>query len=260
MTEKEKIDYNRENKTGKTGAEKTVDWIELMEKRVSRRTYAGAVPKQEWDLLCRMAQNFQEASGIRIRPFFHVPEAFRGFKAGYGLFHGVESGFMLGGGNVPDRREKIGYFGELLVLEATRMGFGSCWVGGTYRPEALPWDPETDGKLDCLLVMGNVWEPRWKEKMLHAVIRPRSKKWEQMCAVDSPPPAWFKEGMQAVQLAPSAVNRQPVMFFWKDGNVTARVSDMNAYRDVDLGIAKLHFALAAGGNWQWGNGGVFSKG
>lgn len=230
-----------------------------MQRRVSRRTYTGPVPEREWKILCEMAERFEQKSGVRFSPFYGNPEAFRGFHASYGMFSGVESGFMLGGNEMPDRREKIGYFGELLVLEATRLGLGSCWVGGTYRPEALPWKEETDGTLDCVLVMGTVSDWKWKEKILYRMVHRGTKEAVRLYVADEMPPEWFLKGMEAVRLAPSAVNRQPVVFHWKNGVASAHVSDLNSLRDIDLGIAKVHFALAAGGNWQWGNGGIFHK-
>ena len=63
--------------------------------------------------------------------------------------------------------------------------------------------------------------------------------------------------MEAVRLAPSAMNRQPVFFELKNGVVTARVSP-SAWAPVDLGVAKAHFDLAAGpGHWAWGSGAAF---
>lgn len=66
--------------------------------------------------------------------------------------------------------------------------------------------------------------------------------------------------MRAVQKAPSAVNRQPVVFTYKGGIVTALVE--NTVGDgfaLDLGIAKLHFELGAGGGtWAFGNGAEFT--
>ena len=74
-------------------------------------------------------------------------------------------------------------------------------------------------------------------------------------------PDWFITGMNAVQKAPSAINRQPVMFSYKDGTVTATVDDITKEGFAfDLGIAKLHFEIGAGGGtWDFGNGAEFNK-
>jgi len=66
--------------------------------------------------------------------------------------------------------------------------------------------------------------------------------------------------MRTVQKAPSAVNRQPVMFSYKDGKVTAGVKNYNDIGTVlDLGIAKAHFELGVGnGKWEFGNHAEFA--
>ena len=68
--------------------------------------------------------------------------------------------------------------------------------------------------------------------------------------------------MAAVQRAPSAMNKQPVMFSYEDGRVRASVSDTTKYLvGFDLGIAKLHFELGSGGGaWEWGSGAEFVYG
>lgn len=56
------------------------------------------------------------------------------------------------------------------------------------------------------------------------------------------------------------MNAQPVKFIYKDNKVTAKVPEKINMQLVDLGIAKLHFELGAGGGkWEFGNGGTFCK-
>ena len=67
-------------------------------------------------------------------------------------------------------------------------------------------------------------------------------------------PDWFKAGVEAALLAPTAVNQQKFMFEYKgDGKVSAsRSFSMIGYTWTDLGIAKLHFEIAAGKhNFEW---------
>lgn len=60
------------------------------------------------------------------------------------------------------------------------------------------------------------------------------------------------------------MNRQPAMFSYDPGSgsveayIGGRDSTMFAY--TDLGIAKLHFQIGAGGgSWEWGDRGTFSQ-
>ena len=73
-------------------------------------------------------------------------------------------------------------------------------------------------------------------------------------------PEWFRKGVDAALLAPTAVNQQK--FFleylgYKDGSVLPKVSarplfTMIGYGRMDLGIVKYHFELGAGKeNFEW---------
>lgn len=56
---------------------------------------------------------------------------------------------------------------------------------------------------------------------------------------------WFTRGMEAVCLAPTAMNQQKFLFELKNGTVTAR-SLGGFYSKIDLGIAKYHFEAVSG--------------
>ena len=67
-------------------------------------------------------------------------------------------------------------------------------------------------------------------------------------------PEWFKAGLEAALLAPTAVNQQKFKFILHKGNkVEARtLFSPWGYTSVDLGIAKYHFEIAAGtDNFEW---------
>jgi hypothetical protein len=64
--------------------------------------------------------------------------------------------------------------------------------------------------------------------------------------------------MEAVRLAPSARNRQPVKIKYYNDVVYATTGEFN-YNKIDMGIAKLHFALGAGGSFELGENGRFIK-
>jgi nitroreductase len=191
-------------------------------------------------------------------------DAFRGFRKNYGMFSGVQNylGF-IGNKNDFESIEKLGYYGELLVLHATALGLGTCWVGGTFHRASCPFNLSENETIICTIALGNVPQNlSAKEKIIHRITHRKTKTAAQMYTSTDPVPEWFLSGMEAVQLAPSAVNRQPVMFSYdKDSVVTASVKDITGDGfALDLGIAKLHFELGAdGGTWIFGNGGKFTK-
>lgn len=58
-------------------------------------------------------------------------------------------------------------------------------------------------------------------------------------------PAWFTKGMEAVMLAPTAMNQQKFKFILEDGRVEA-VATGGFYSKIDLGIVKYHFEAVTG--------------
>ena len=65
------------------------------------------------------------------------------------------------------------------------------------------------------------------------------------------PPDWFRRGIEAVLLAPTAMNQQKFVFSL-DGNRVSAKAGGGFYTKIDLGIAKYHFETGAGiENFVW---------
>ena len=77
---------------------------------------------------------------------------------------------------------------------------------------------------------------------------------EEFAEVSGSMPEWFRQGMEAAILAPTAVNQQKFRFVLRNGNkveAQARFSFIG-YAKLDLGIAKYHFEVGAGKeNFNW---------
>lgn len=64
-------------------------------------------------------------------------------------------------------------------------------------------------------------------------------------------PQWFKNGIHAALLAPTALNQQKFKFTLNGNKVSAKAG-LGFYSKIDLGIAKYHFEVAAGkDNFIW---------
>lgn len=231
-------------------------------RRASRRSYLPdpLTDEHQAALRARMAQ-LARAGAVRIELVGDGGQAFSHFGKSYGFFSGVRSFFaLIGREDDPDAGEKLGYLGELLVLEACGLGVDTCWVGGTYDAGVCPCTLAAGEKLFCVITVGySVQKRGLKEALIYRMIHRGTKDLEELYEARGPVPAWFMEGMQAVRRAPSALNRQAVKFRYERGRVCAEVPSLSNFYDLDLGIAKAHFALPAGGCWQWGNGGCFQK-
>lgn len=239
--------------------------------RRSRRAYSSEpILPQQAALLKSRIDEYNQKSGLSIRFLENGSFAFSGIRKSYGMFSGVRSLFIMKGPKSdPNLKEKIGYFGQLLVLEATVLGLGTCWVGGTFDRSGIRKGP--DEELVCVITVGQVpVSQTLKEKLIYKAIHRKTKSLEQLCqfpgmagkkggdeAAEKKLPEWLKAGLKSVQKAPSTRNTQKVMFMEKDGLLQAYVPDTYTFDRVDLGIAKLHFELAAGGYFDLGNGGVY---
>lgn len=232
--------------------------------RRSRRKYLPAVIKQsDTDMLASFITELGAKEQVKMQLVLNNGDAFNGLRKSYGMFSGVKNYVALIG-NKADLLglEKLGYFGEWLILHATTRGLGTCWVAGTFDRASCPVSLAKGDSIICVITVGNVPpELGVKEKMISGLTHRKSKTIEQMYNSDCPAPDWFLSGMKAVQKAPSAVNRQPVMFSYKDGIVTAAVEKIDGEGfAIDLGIAKLHFEIGAGGgSWEFGNGAGFKR-
>jgi len=235
---------------------------EAIHVRTSRRKYlVEALDQGHIEKLQGLIDRYNQIGGFRIELVLNNGEAFKGFTRSYGMLTGVNHylGFITSDDDA-NADEKIGYYGELLVLHATMLGLGTCWIGGTFSKSKTPFKLAHNERLACLITVGNVEEAlSSKERFIHNLTHRKTKNVADMFTSDQQVPDWFLLGMEAVKKAPSAMNKQPVMFAYQDGRVTANAKNTTKYLVAfDLGIAKLHFELGSGGGvWQWGNGEAF---
>lgn len=79
----------------------------------------------------------------------------------------------------------------------------------------------------------------------------RNKPTESLCKADGKVPDWFRSGMEAALLSPTANNQQKFLLTLSGGTVKAEATG-GFYSKVDLGIAKYHFEVGAGReNFTW---------
>ena len=237
-------------------------YLYAMKKRCSRRKYTN----RPIDSKCvkELEDNialYNRESGLNMKLVIgNGGELFNGFRKSYGLFVGVRNYIaMIGGKDLPNRMEKVGRFGEKIILEATAMGLSTCWVGTSYDKKAATTLCGANDTLDCVIAIGHSDENHsLKERMMEYGMHRHDKTKESLLESEAPVPEWFRLGMDAVYLAPTARNLRPFVFKYKDGQVSASITTPTETAMIDLGIAKLHFELGAGGgSWEYGNGGHY---
>ena len=238
---------------------KIEEYLSAMKKRCSRRKYTNRpIDSKYVQQLEDSIALYNKESGLNIKLVIGSgAELFSGFRKSYGLFVGVQNYIaMIGSKTLLNRMEKVGRFGEKIILEATAMGLSTCWVGTSYDKNAAKELCEGNEELDCVIAVGYSDEKHsLKERMMEYGTHRQNKSKEALIESEEHVPEWFKQGMDAVYLAPTARNLRPFVFKYKDGQVTASTTVQSETAMIDLGIAKLHFALGARvGSWDYGNG------
>ena len=186
---------------------------------------------------------------LHVQLIMNEPKAFQGTLAKYGKFRGVNNYIVMAGQKADDLNERIGYYGEQLVLLAQTLGLNTCWVGLSYSKVPGTYVLEEGEKIACYIAIGY----GETQGVGHKV-----KTVEQVSNVSDTTPAWFKKGVEAALLAPTAVNQQKFSFEYvgmKGGRHQVRAKkgfSMIGYTKTDLGIAKCHFEVGAGKeHFEW---------
>ncbi len=210
---------------------------EAARERHSIRAYeTRAIEPEKIEQLEENIARYNAQSGLSIQLVTDEPKAFSGRMAKYGRFSGVSNYIVLIGKKGADLDEKVGYYGEKLVMDAQMMGLNTCWVGLTYKKIAGTYEVKKGEKLVLVIAIGYGAEQGRAHK---------SKSAEDVSGADEPAPEWFRKGVEGALLAPTAVNQQKFMITLKDGKLSAKAG-RGFFSKVDLGIVKYHFEMAAG--------------
>ena len=187
---------------------------------------------------------------LHIQLIRNEPKAFLGPFARYGKFSGVTDYLVMIGEKSADLDERIGYYGEQLVLFAQTIGLNTCWVGLSYTKIPGTYVLNNSEVIQAYIAIGYGKTQGVSHKI---------KRIDQVSNILDDSPEWFRRGVEAALLAPTAINQQKFSFELlpsKAGQVPRVVAKRHfslvGYTQMDLGIAKYHFEVAAGtGNFQW---------
>ncbi len=228
------------------------EW-EAVKKRISCRSYEDRLIEPDTVKKIRgYVDKLNTESGLHVQLFVSDRQGEPAIRMAPGMFSGPVYMFAaMVGGSDPECSEKIGYYGQKLVLYATHLGLGTCWVASTYDSKSISVDVADGEKIWDVIPMGYATEKiPLKQKMIRSAIRKRDRRREQFLESDvayQDAPKWIRQGIEAVFLGPSAVNQQPVNFVYRDGKVTARIwKEGHGLQYNDLGIAKKQFEVGAG--------------
>jgi len=187
----------------------------------------------------------------------------------YGFIKGA-TGFIVGAvRRAPNDLEDYGYLLERVILCATDLGLGTCWLGGTFTRSSFVRRfgglerGETMPAVVSIGLIGDDGSERIREREEGSRRLPSSelffeRRFEEPLDLDAV--GAYDEALEAVRMAPSATNKQPWRLV-RDGAAwhfylrrskgygkgsalftVLRIADLQR---VDMGIAMCHFELVA---------------
>lgn len=210
----------------------------IIERHSVRRYKEDPIPEELAGRLQDLISDCNEKSGLHMQLILDDPGCFDTLLAHYGWFKGVRNYIaVVGRESLPEMEKLGGYYGEKVVLEAQRMGLNTCWVAGTFSRGKCKAEQGPGEKLICVIAIGYGEDPGKKH---------RSKPLAKLCTVpEEEMPVWFKNGVKAAMMAPTAMNQQKFRISL-DGGEPVITAGRGAMTKIDLGIVKYNFEAASG--------------
>lgn len=239
--------------------------------RISVRSYSGQPLEEEvrekLAEICRGPHCAPFSSPVRFRLLDTEPLDGKSLRrlGTYGTITG-ERLYILGA-TVEGKRALVdfGYCLEEIILQATALGLGTCWLGGLFKRSAFAahMDLKEDEVLPAITPVGYAAEEiSAAERLARFSLGAKKRKdWAELFfQADGLSPLELQDNdsyqaaLEAVRRGPSASNRQPWRITGEDGHRFAFYLKANpvlnlAVKDIqflDMGIAMCHFTLAAG--------------
>ncbi|MGO9136612.1 MAG: nitroreductase family protein [Syntrophales bacterium] len=258
---------------------------EIIRKRFSCRTYIDKPIAEEdgerlSDFLSAIGRGpFGAAVRFKLIAATHQDgKALKGLGT-YGFIKGA-SGFIVGAAGPSSKNlEDFGCMMERVILFATDMGLGTCWLGGSFTRSsfAKKISATANELVPAVASVGYILKKEQEGVTIRQIVGGHNRKpWDNLFFREkfgiplSPNEAGpYAAPLEMVRIAPSASNKQPWRIF-KDGNswhfymqrtkgygksFTFRLLNIADLQRLDMGIAMCHFELTAGelglkGKWN----------
>jgi nitroreductase len=237
---------------------------ETIKKRRSIRNYdnRGLSEQQKSEIVNYMNQ-IENPFQVKVKfHFLETEQLEKGLKLGtYGVIQGAKHYLGITVKNTDFAMEAVGYAFEMLILYATSLGLGTCWLGGTFNRNQFKTAMEISED-EVFPIISPIGSPLEKRTLTDTLVRKiaksdQRKEWKELFFSSSfensllvEEAADYTIALELVRIAPSASNKQPWRII-KDGELfhffkVQGYGDVFGYdiQSVDMGIAACHFELA----------------
>ena len=245
-----------------------MDIIKSIQQRKSCRTFTteSLKPSDSKQLEEFISSNNKGINGDSVNfVLFEKSESDVPMKIPYGLIRNNKTYIFGKTNSTPLARTNYGYLLEKIVLKATELELGTCWVGMFDREYFNDIQLENDLVIPSILVIGYANEKMpMKEKLIRkAVSADKRKPWETLFfnyetreVLNEENVLPYVETLSMTRLAPSSGNTQPWRIFYSSvtnefhffKKITNQAYESKGMHDIDMGIAMSHFELVSNKN------------
>jgi hypothetical protein len=233
---------------------------ELIKTRTSWRTYVPEAidPQKKSELLHFIDQlpqtPFGGTASFRLITIPEIDPNISHQLGTYGFIRGAQH-FIVGTClHSPYDLENFAYLFEMILLKATELDWGTCWLGGTFNRTgfAESINKQHDERMPAVTPIGPIpGKRRLTEYVMRWSIKANQRKpWNQLFfsgSFDRPltenEVADYRMVLESVRLAPSARNGQPWLIVKENSTPIEKEGALTQFRRLDLGIAAVHFDL-----------------
>lgn len=211
--------------------------LEAIKERHTVRAYLDKeIEVEKVQLINEEIENCNRAGDLNFQLVLNEPKAFSYAFINYGRFSNVKNYIACIGKKSDVLLEKVGYYGEKLVLYLQTLGLNTCWTVLTFKQVPGCFKINEGEKLVCVIALGygeNQGKPH------------KIKKYEDVCDIKNPP-IWFRNGVEASLLAPTSINQQKFFISLdKENKPIITRKGLGFYTKIDLGIVKYHFEIGS---------------
>ncbi len=217
--------------------------VEAIKVRHSVRNYKSQ--RIEEEIAVKIREKIEELNRESGLHFQYIEDAGKTYNKLLNRTSGLDSApsviACVGREDIKDLDEKVGYYGEKLVLYAQTLGLNTCWAG-IFSRKKIPVEVNPGEKIVISIAIGYGENQGQNHK---------SKPVDQISQAAGERPEWFEKGVEMALLAPTAMNQQSfVIKLCEDGSVEF-TDNGRFFSKVDLGIVKCHFEIGSGRKIEW---------
>lgn len=132
--------------------------------------------------------------------------------------------------------QRIGYYGQKIVLYAQTLGLNTCWAG-TFSEKNVAAKRTPGDRLPIVIAIGYGVDNGKARKSKTAA--------EVVAGGLDDKPAWFCYGVEAALLAPTAINQQKFEIVLKDDGTAEIIDKGGILSKIDKGIVTYQFEVGA---------------